>query len=201
MNLSYIFIIELLGTVVFALSGAFSAMEKKLDLFGVIVLAFVTAVGGGTIRDILIGNTPVTWLCDLTTPVLILMAACIAILFRRRIRNFIKTLLVFDSLGLGLFTVTGIQKGMAAGIHPALCIALGTITGCFGGVIRDLLLREIPVLLITREFYATTCIAGGIIYFLLLNCCSSPAAQTGAIVFICCFRLFAVKYDWRLPSV
>lgn len=201
MNLSYTFIIELLGTIAFAVSGAFSAMERKLDLFGVLVVAFVTAIGGGTIRDVLIGNTPVTWLRDLTAPVIILIAACIAILFRKKIRNYTKTLLFFDSLGLGLFTVTGIQKGLAAGIHPALCVALGTITGCFGGVIRDLLLREIPALLTTREFYATTCIAGGIVYFLMLQCCSATVAQTSVIVFICCFRLLAVKYDWRLPSI
>lgn len=200
MTISYTFIIELLGTAAFAISGAFSAMEKKLDVFGVMVLAFVTAIGGGTIRDILIGNVPVMWLRGLTTPLTILAAVCAAMLFRGAFKNLPKTLLLFDSLGLGLFTVTGIQTGLAAGIHPAMCVALGTITGCFGGVIRDLLLREIPVLF-RKEFYATACIAGGSLYLLLLGWVAVPVAQTGAIICICVLRILAVRYNWRLPSV
>jgi uncharacterized membrane protein YeiH len=200
MHLSYIFIIDLLGTAVFAISGAFSAMEKKLDIFGVMVLAFVTAIGGGTGREMLIGNLPVTWLRDITTPLTILAAFCAALLFRGVFKNLPKTLLLFDSLGLGLFTVTGIQKGLAAGIHPAMCVALGTITGCFGGVIRDLLLREIPVLF-RKEFYATACIVGGFLYIILLQWFTPPVAQTSAIVCICVLRELAVRYNWRLPSV
>jgi uncharacterized membrane protein YeiH len=201
MHVSYIFIIDLLGTAVFAISGAFSAMEKKLDVFGVMVLAFVTAIGGGTVRDVLIGNTPVTWLRDLTTPLTILAATGAALLFRGLFKNLPKTLLLFDSLGLGLFTVTGIQKGLAIGIHPALCVALGTISACFGGVIRDLLLREIPMLFKSGEFYATTCIAGGFLYLLLLHWFAPAATQTAIIVFICVLRILTVRYKWRLPPV
>ncbi|WP_448700533.1 trimeric intracellular cation channel family protein [Mucilaginibacter sp. AW1-3] len=200
MHFSFIFLLDLLGTAVFAISGAFLAMEKKLDIFGMLVLAFVTAIGGGTVRDVLIGNTPVTWLRDLTTPTTILVAAIVARLFKGSFRNLNKTLVFFDALGLGLFTVTGIQKGLAAGIHPALCVALGTITGCFGGVLRDLLVREIPVLFQRTEFYATACIAGGILYFLLLQILPAPVAQSGAIICICLLRILAVRYNWRLPS-
>jgi uncharacterized membrane protein YeiH len=200
MHLSYVFIIELLGTIAFAVSGAFSAMEKKLDVFGVVVIAFVTAIGGGTIRDMLIGNLPVTWMRDVIVPSVILATAVVAILYRNIFHNLPKTLLLFDSLGLGLFTITGIQKGLDAGIHPAICVALGTITGCFGGVIRDLLLREIPVLF-HKEFYASACIVGGVVYFLLLYAASAPAAQTVAIVVVCALRLLAAKFNWRLPSV
>ncbi|CAN5450839.1 trimeric intracellular cation channel family protein [soil metagenome] len=200
MNLSYPFVIELLGTMAFTISGAFSAMEKKLDIFGVVVIAFVTAIGGGTIRDVLIGNKPVTWMRDITVPSVILTTALMAILFRNLFRNLPKTLFLFDSLGLGLFTITGIQKGLEAGIHPAICVALGTITACFGGVIRDLLLREIPVLF-RKEFYASACITGGIVYLLLLYIVSAPVAQTTAIALVCALRLLAVKFNWRLPSV
>lgn len=199
MYFSYLSVIELLGTAAFAISGAFSAMEKKLDLFGVLVLAFVTAIGGGTVRDMLIGNLPVTWLRNIETPVIILAAALAAILFRGLFKNLPKTLLLFDSLGLGLFTITGIQKGLAAGIHPAMCVILGAITGCFGGVIRDLILREIPVLF-RKEFYATACIAGGALYLLMLQWFAAPVAQTCAITCICVLRILAVKYDWKLPS-
>jgi len=200
MHFSFIFLIELLGTAVFAISGAFLAMEKKLDVFGMLVLAFVTAFGGGTVRDMLIGNLPVTWLRDLTTPLVILLAAIAARLFKGIFHNLPKTLVFFDALGLGLFTVTGIQKGLAAGIHPALCVALGTITGCFGGVIRDLMVREIPVLFQRTEFYATACIVGGVLYFLLLNIAPEPVAQSGTIICICLVRILAVRYNWRLPS-
>jgi uncharacterized membrane protein YeiH len=200
MHLSYVFIIELLGTIAFAVSGAFSAMEKKLDVFGAVVIAFVTAIGGGTIRDMLIGNLPVTWMRDIIVPSVILATALVAILYRNIFHNLPKTLLLFDSLGLGLFTITGIQKGLDAGIHPAICVALGTITGCFGGVIRDLLLREIPVLF-HKEFYASACIVGGVVYFLLLYAVSAPVAQTAAIVVVCALRLLAAKFNWRLPSV
>ena len=199
-HLSYVFIIELLGTIAFAVSGTFSAMEKKLDVFGVVVIAFVTAIGGGTIRDVLIGNLPVTWMRDVIAPSVILATAVVAILYRNIFHNLPKTLLLFDSLGLGLFTITGIQKGLDAGIHPAICVALGTITGCFGGVIRDLLLREIPVLF-HKEFYASACIVGGVVYFLLLYVLSAPVAQTAAIVIVCALRLLAAKFNWRLPSV
>ncbi|MBD1363650.1 trimeric intracellular cation channel family protein [Mucilaginibacter sp. ZT4R22] len=199
-HLSYVFIIELLGTMAFAVSGAFSAMEKKLDVFGVVVIAFVTAIGGGTIRDVLIGNLPVTWMRDIIAPSVILATAVVAILYRNIFHNLPKTLFLFDSLGLGLFTITGIQKGLDAGIHPAICVALGTITGCFGGVIRDLLLREIPVLF-HKEFYASACIVGGVVYFLLLYVVSAPVAQTVAIVVVCALRLLAARFNWRLPAV
>ncbi|MBW4891039.1 trimeric intracellular cation channel family protein [Mucilaginibacter sp. HMF5004] len=200
MNLSYIIIIELFGTIAFAISGAVSAIEKKLDLFGVLVLAFVTAIGGGTIRDVLIGNTPVTWMRDLNTPMVILATALLAVFFKNRLKLLPKTLFLFDTLGLGLFTVTGIQKGIAMGISPGICVALGTITGCFGGVMRDLLLREIPVLF-RKEFYASACIVGGSVYVLLLPVCGQVIAQTVAIVIICALRSLAVRFNWRLPSV
>lgn len=199
-HLSYALIIDLLGTTAFTISGVYAAMEKKLDLFGMLVIGFVTAIGGGTIRDVLIGNTPVTWMRDLRTPLVILAAAVITILFRRMVRNMKITLFLFDSLGLGLFTIIGIQKGLVVHIHPAICVALGTITGCFGGVIRDLLLREIPVLF-RKEIYATACIAGGICYLLLRNICSEAISETVAILLIFGIRLFSVKYNWRLPSV
>lgn len=200
MSFSYALIIDLLGTAAFTISGVYAAMEKKLDLFGVLVIGFVTAIGGGTIRDVLIGNTPVSWMRDITTPLVILLTAILTILFKRLVRNLKVTLFLFDSLGLGLFTIIGIQKGLAANIHPAICVALGTITGCFGGVIRDLLLREIPVLF-RKEIYATACIAGGIVYLGLRALCSEAIAETVSIALIFGIRLLSVKLNWRLPSV
>ena len=139
-------LIDIFGTISFAVSGVFAAMQKKLDLFGILVIAFVTSVGGGTLRDILLGDLPVSWMRDLFYPLLILVTAIATILFRKIVRNFQATLLVFDSLGLGFFTVFGLQKGLAFDLHPGICVALGTMTGCFGGVIRDISLGSIPLI-------------------------------------------------------
>src|ERR1041385_4392491 len=139
-------IIEISGTIAFTISGAFSAMQKRLDVFGVLIISFVTAIGGGTIRDVLIGYTPVTWMRDYETPLIILGTGIATIFFKKYIKTFKTVLCLFDALGLGLFTIIGIQKGINAGLNPGVCVALGTITGCFGGVLRDILLNNIPLI-------------------------------------------------------
>jgi uncharacterized membrane protein YeiH len=192
------FVIELLGTIAFTISGAFSAMQKRLDAFGVVVIAFITAIGGGTIRDVLIGYTPVSWMRDLNGPLIITITAVAAILFKKYIKNFKVTLFLFDALGLGLFTLIGIQKGIDAGLKPGVCVILGTITGCFGGVLRDILLNNIP-LIFRKEIYATACIIGGAIYFGLAHLIDPNWAKVIAIAFICGIRILAVKYDLKLP--
>jgi uncharacterized membrane protein YeiH len=161
-------LIDILGTVTFAISGVFAAMQKKLDLFGILIIAFITAIGGGTLRDMLIGDLPVSWMRGVKVPLIILVSAISAVLLRKVIHNFQQTLFIFDSLGLGLFSVLGIQKGIMFGFSPGICIAIGTISGCFGGVIRDILLNNIP-LIFRKEVYATACIIGGCVYFLLLK--------------------------------
>lgn len=198
--MSYSFIIEVLGTVAFTISGAFSAMQKRLDWFGVLSIGFVTAIGGGTIRDVLIGNTPVSWMRDMTTPLIILATGLVTIGFKHYVKNFKITLFLFDTLGLGLFTVIGIQKGLAFGLKPGICVILGTITGCFGGVLRDMLLNHIPVLF-RKEIYATACIVGGTVYCLALMILPEQVAQSIAIVLICTIRVLAVRFNWKLPSI
>ncbi|RYU90891.1 trimeric intracellular cation channel family protein [Mucilaginibacter terrigena] len=200
MHLSFSSVIEILGIMAFTVSGAFSAMQKRLDVFGVLILGFVTAIGGGTLRDVLIGNTPVSWLRDVNTPLIILGTTIVTIAFKSSVKNLKVTLLVFDALGLGLFTIIGIQKGMAANFNPGICIALGTITGCFGGVLRDMLLNHIPVLF-HKELYAVPCIAGGICYILLRAVVEPQIAEGASVVVISAFRILAVRYNWRLPRV
>ncbi|MCO5945763.1 trimeric intracellular cation channel family protein [Mucilaginibacter flavidus] len=175
-------------------------MQKKLDLFGVLIIGFVTAVGGGTIRDVLIGNTPVTWMKDIITPLIILGTAIVTIFFKQLVKNLKVTLFLFDALGLGLFTVIGIQKGLDAGLNPGICVALGTITGCFGGVLRDLLLSQIPVLF-QKEIYATACIIGGTVYVLSLSFINQQFAEAIAVILICGIRILAVRLNWKLPSI
>ncbi|SHN10132.1 trimeric intracellular cation channel family protein [Mucilaginibacter sp. OK098] len=193
-------IIEISGTVAFAISGAFSAMQKRMDIFGVIIMGFVTAIGGGTIRDILIGDTPVSWMRDYKLPLIILGTVIAAILFKKYIKTFKVTLFLFDALGLGLFTIIGIQKGVSIGLNPGICIALGTITGCFGGVVRDILLNHIP-LIFHREIYATACIFGGMLYFLLVGYLDINIVKVIAITVICSVRIIAVKFKLTLPKL
>ncbi|NNE31960.1 MAG: trimeric intracellular cation channel family protein [Winogradskyella sp.] len=194
-------IVDILGTIAFAISGALVAMNKRMDPFGVLIIAFVTAVGGGTLRDVMIGVEPVGWMRNMTYVYVITGAALFAVIFRKRISYLRKSLFLFDTIGIGLYTVVGIETGLIAGLHPVICIALGTMTACFGGVIRDILCNEIPVIF-RKEIYATACILGGLTYFLLLQF----LADTNFVFVIAGFivilvRLLAVRYKISLPSL
>jgi len=200
MHEQFNFAIEVLGTISFAMSGSFAAMQKRLDPFGVLIIAFVTSVGGGTVRDLLL-DIPVFWMHDLLTCALILGTSIFAMVFKSIEKNFKVTLFIFDSFGLGLFTIIGVQKGLNADIHPFICIALGTITGCFGGIIRDILLNRIP-LIFRKEIYATACIVGGSAFLLMTKFIplSYTFIQIFTIILIVAIRTLAVKYQWQIPK-
>ncbi len=202
MQEDFLKVIDILGTVAFAASGVYAAMQKRLDVFGVLIIAFVTAVGGGTLRDIMIGDTPVSWIRNINYSIIILSTVVVVIVFKSSIfKNFKKTLLVFDSIGLGFFTILGIQKGLLYDLNPAICIALGTVTGCFGGVIRDISLNTIP-LIFEKEIYATACIVGGVVYFILIRTPLNVDIIEGISIFIVfLIRMLAVRFDWRLPNI
>ena len=200
MPTQFLYIIDILGTIAFAVSGAFLAMEKKLDPFGVLVLAFVTAIGGGTLRDILIGNLPVSWLENETAVIVIFCSAIVTMFFGRYLKHLTNTLFLFDALGLGLFTMVGIELGIEKQFSIGICLALGTITACFGGVVRDVLLNNIP-LLFRKEIYALACITGGLVYLLLrkLNV-EANLAKIFCILLIFVIRLVAVRFKLSLPQ-
>ncbi|WP_265429716.1 trimeric intracellular cation channel family protein [Chryseobacterium sp. YIM B08800] len=194
------FAIEILGTISFSMSGSFAAMQKRLDPFGVLIIAFVTSVGGGTVRDLLL-DVPVFWMHDLLMCGVILITSIFSMVFKSIEKNFKVTLFIFDSFGLGLFTLIGVQKGLDAGIHPLICIGLGTITGCFGGIIRDILLNRIP-LIFRKEIYASACIIGGATFLLLTTFTnlSYTVIQIFTILLIVSIRTLAVKYHWQMPK-
>lgn len=196
----FTFLIEVLGTISFAMSGSFAAMQKRFDPFGVLIIAFVTSVGGGTVRDLLL-DVPVFWMHDLLAVSLIFFTAIFTMIFKLIERKFQVTLFIFDSLGLGLFTIIGVQKGLNADLHPVIGVVLGTITGCFGGIIRDILLNRIP-LIFRKEIYATAAIVGGIVYILLKNFSglSEEINQILTILLIVSIRTLAVKYHWQMPK-
>lgn len=193
--------IDILGTVAFAISGVLVAMEKRLDLFGVLIIAFVTAIGGGTLRDLLIGNTPVGWMQDMTYVVTIFVSVVFAIIFVNKLKYLRKSLFLFDTIGIGLYTMVGVEKGLEAELLPIMCIFLGTMTACFGGVTRDILCNEIPVIF-RKEIYATACLLGGASYFLFTQFpIEDSYAYVAAILVVIVLRLIAVKFDVRLPSI
>ncbi|WP_405413746.1 trimeric intracellular cation channel family protein [Maribacter sp. Asnod1-A12] len=194
-------IIDILGTIAFAISGVLVAMDKKLDAFGVFIIAFVTAVGGGTLRDLLIGIRPVGWLNAPMHLLIIVITVLLAIIFVKQLKYIRKSLFLFDTIGIGLYTMVGIEKGLAADLPTVMCIALGTITACFGGVIRDILCNEIPVIF-RKEIYATVCILGGLVYFLLIQFpIQNTIAYSMAIVTIIIMRILAVRFKISLPNI
>lgn len=195
------FMIEFLGLMAFSMSGAFAAMEKKLDPFGVIIIAFVTSFGGGTIRDLLL-DAPVFWMRDMFSCTVVLGGSIFAIMVKSFEKKFKSPLFIFDSFGLGLFTIMGIQKGIDAGQGTVICLTLGMITGCFGGIFRDVLLNRIPLVL-RKEIYATACILGGILYWGLMRYTKLPyvVVHISTILVIVVIRTFAVKYEWQMPKI
>ena len=194
------FIIEFLGMISFVMSGAFAAMQKRLDPLGVLIVAFVTTIGGGIIRDLLL-DIPAFWMHDLWYIYMILVVTIIAIIFKSIEKNFQVPLSIFDSFGLGLYTIVGIQKGLNAGLNPVICVTLGTITGCFGGILRDILLNRIP-LIFRKEIYASACIVGGSIFLLMRIYTSIPYifVHIFTILLIVLIRTLAVKYQWEFPK-
>ena len=194
-------LLDLIGTLAFAISGALVSIDKKMDLFGVFIITFVTALGGGTLRDVMIGRTPVGWMLNIDYIYVIITGFIVTLLFKQLIEKFKIYLFIFDTIGLGVFTLIGLEKGINIGLHPIICIALGTMTACFGGVIRDILCAEIPVIF-KKEIYATICILGGMVFFILgkFNLNSDVLYLTTSLVIIS-VRVMAVRFKWYLPTL
>jgi uncharacterized membrane protein YeiH len=196
-----IYLLDLAGTFVFAISGTATAADKKFDLFGAFVIALVTAVGGGTLRDVLIGSAPPAWMRDMNYLLVVGLAVPTSWFFRNTIRKLRHTLFLFDAIGIGLFTILGLQKTLAAGLSPVVAVMMGTFSAVFGGVLRDVLCNETP-LIFRKEIYATACIAGGVLYLLLDRLGLEYHVNVAATVaFIIGVRVLAVKRGWGLPVV
>lgn len=194
-------IIGILGSFSMAISGALKAMHKQFDPFGIFIIAFVTAIGGGTVRDMLLTEKSVFWMHDANFIYAIILGTFIAILLRNKLYVFQKLLSLFDTIGLGLFTIVGVQIGLDYDINFVSCIILGTITGAFGGVLRDVLVNEVPVIF-QKEVYASISVVGGIIYLVLMNF-NTPLlyAQVIPIVIIITLRVLVIKFNISLPTI
>ncbi len=192
--------LDFVGVAVFAVSGALAAGRKQLDLLGVIVLALVTAVGGGTIRDVLIGRIPVFWLANGDYVMVITIAALLTVAYTRWRRPPAASLLIADAFGLALFSITGAQIAEHAGLSAVSGIVLGTITGSAGGVVRDVLIAEIPLVLRRGNLYASAAIAGTGSYFALQSAAAprNVAAFAGMAI-IAALRLASIWWGLQLP--
>ncbi len=157
------------GTFVFALTGALKARNHHMDVFGAAVLAFATAYGGGTIRDLLIGIRPVNWLHDRVAMYLVIAAVTLVFLFHRNVIRFRLTIFLTDAIGLGLFTVLGVSKSMEAGLMPGYAVMMGIISATFGGLIADIISNNVPDLLKRGELYATASLIGGLTQWQLMK--------------------------------
>ncbi|MFT4534960.1 MAG: putative membrane protein YeiH [Saprospiraceae bacterium] len=194
----WIYFIDLLGTFVFAISGVLTAIDKKFDIVGSIIIGIVTAVGGGTLRDILIGETPVGWMKDLNYLFVILFAVIISYTFQKYILKLRKGMFFFDTLGIGLFTILGLQKTLGVGLSIPIALMMGIVTAAFGGVIRDVLTNIIP-LIFRREVYATACLIGGLVFLCLEQFSSYESINmTISMLTVMIIRYVSVKNNWSL---
>ena len=195
-----LYVIDLFGVAVFAVSGALAAGRRGLDLLGVIVLGTVTAVGGGTIRDVLLARHPIFWLADPVFPTVIVAASLMTVAYARWRPPPRAALLIADALGLALFSVAGAQIAQTAGLPAVSCVLLGTVTGTAGGVVRDVLSAEVPLVLRGGKLYASAAIAGTTTYVLLVAGDRSRAYAVSAGMLVCAgLRLAAIWWGLTLP--
>jgi uncharacterized membrane protein YeiH len=191
-------IFEYLGIFVFAISGLLTASEKKLDYFGGVVIAFFTALGGGTVRDLLL-NINIRWMDSSSLIFTALSGAIVGILFKKQLIKLRRTFFFFDTIGLGLFTILGVQKGLDYQHIPVTCLFLGLISATFGGVIRDVLCNEIP-LIFRKEIYATAGIVGGLCYLgMYLLGWHNEFTLLISVFIIIAIRILSVVYHWKMP--
>src|SRR5699024_1701041 len=199
-ELQLLYWLDLFGVAVFAISGALAAGKKSLDLLGVIIIAVVTAVGGGTTRDLLLNRHPVFWMLDPTYLTVIIVAALFTIWYTRYKEPPQKALLLADALGLAVFTITGAQASQEVVTSDVIIVIMAAITGTVGGLIRDVLTNEIPMIL-QRDIYATAALAGATAY-LLLQFTPLPSSINiiVAMLVVMTLRLAAIQWDWHLPQ-
>ena len=190
--------IDFAGTLVFAISGVLAGVERKFDLFGVFILGLVTAVGGGTLRDLLIGSTPVAWMQNVTYVYLAIAALPLCWLLQRPITRMKKSFFLFDTIGIGLFTILGLQKTLDAGLSPIIAVMMGVVSAVFGGVIRDVLSNQVP-LIFRKEIYAFACLFGAVLFLIFNHYLTENMAMIISILAVIIIRILALRLHWSVP--
>jgi len=199
MNIQYIF--ELLGTCFFAVSGALAASDNdEPDWFGVTFIGFITAIGGGSLRDILLGSYPLVWISNVQFLYAIIIGVILAKIFYGSLLKMRRTLFIFDTFGISLFTILGTEKALHLGVHPLIAAIMGMFSAIMGGVIRDVLCNQTPILF-KKEIYATACLSGAFLFLLLEKVNMDRNLSflfSGLLIFM--IRLVAVKMHLSLPK-
>lgn len=199
--MNYIYILDVTGTLVFAISGALTAAERRMDLMGISIIAFVTALGGGTLRDILIGAHPVGWMENTDYLIVVALGVSITFLFARRLVPLRRTFFLFDAIGLGVFAIGGLEKALSYGIAPIYAVICGMISATMGGLLRDVLCNEVPLIL-RQEIYATAGFIGAALYLVLGNFPIMPEIRLiVTISLVVAIRIIAVRYRLGLPRM
>lgn len=200
MEATFLFLAELLGTVASAISGIRLAATKKFDWFGAYIVGLVTAIGGGTLRDVLL-DIPVFWMQSWWYLAVTALSLITVIVFRNKLVSRERILFVFDSIGLAMFCVIGIQKSLAIDYPMWVAAAMGVITGAFGGVLRDILINEEPMVF-RKDIYATACFAGALVYWIMLECgFPGYVQQISCAVTVIVLRVLALRYSLSLPTL
>lgn len=198
--MDFIYYIDLLGVMVFAISGAMAANRKNIDVFGATFTGFLTAIGGGSLRDVFLNLRPV-WVDDGNYLLAILIGVVISAVANKQLDRLARTLFLFDAIGIGFFTIVGVQKSLSYDSSGIAAVIFGMFTAVMGGVIRDVMLNEVP-LIFRREIYATACLAGAVTYVTLdkLGMESGINAFISAVI-VFTIRIFAVRYKLSLPII
>ena len=200
LSMEFIDIIDFIGTFAFAISGIRLAAAKNFDWFGAYVVGFVTAVGGGTLRDVMLDMTPF-WMEHVSYVVITALALVFVIIFRRHVVRLDNTFFIFDAVGIALFTVVGVEKSISAGFPVWVNIIMGTITGAAGGMFRDIFINEVP-LIFRKDIYAMACLAGGAVYYLCLwTGLPTVATEIVAALSVFLIRVLSVRFGISLPSL
>ncbi|MDT0617516.1 trimeric intracellular cation channel family protein [Salinisphaera sp. P385] len=196
-----LYYLDLVGVAVFAASGVLAARDRELDILGILVVAAITAIGGGTLRDLLLDRHPIFWVSDIWYVIVIIAAALATVAWLRLRSTSGASMMVADAMGLGLFALSGAQLAEAAGSPPLIAVLMGTMTGVTGGVLRDVITARVPLLL-RREIYATAAILGIVVYLGLhaVGMARTPAFVAGMSVVVA-LRLVAIRWQWHLPVV
>lgn len=195
------YILEIIGTFAFAISGALSVKDQKhQDWFGASFTAFLCSIGGGTMRDVLLDSYPLVWISDITILYAIIAGILTTFIFYKYLIGLRRTLFLFDTFGIALFTIVGTEKALHLGVRPEIAAIMGVFTAIMGGVVRDMMNNEIPIIY-RKEVYATACLAGAISYLVLDRAgAERNVAFIAASLVIIAIRILAVRYEWSVPK-
>lgn len=194
-------LLDYFGLAVFAISGAMVAAEKRLDVVGFIFFAVATGIGGGTLRDVVLGRLPVFWVQDPTPLVLCVLMAVVSYFLVHRIRNYHRALLWADALGMATFSVIGTQIALSVGAPWPICLVMGIFTASFGGVLRDVIAQQ-PSVILMQDIYITAALLGGSAYLAFFWLVGLPMPIAAALAIACAFALrgAAIRYNLKLPA-